>query len=87
MITTQKVLFYTFNTLCFKHFLCSNWPNWPNWPNWHIKYLTRLLISIYGNFFFWRLYIFKTGIQLKGMENPSAIQSLEKLRKQSTKGN
>ena len=63
VITTQKVLFYTFNTPCFEHFLCSNKPNW---PNWHMKYLERLLISVSSKFCcFWRLYISKVGIDLK----------------------
>ena len=71
VITTQKVLLYTFNTLFFEHFLCSNWPNW---PNWHINFLTSLLISVCGKFCcFWRLYIFKIGIQLKGMKNPIVV--------------
>ena len=78
--TTEKVLFFTFNTLCFEHFLFSNCPNW---PNWHIKYLVRLLINVCCNFCcFWRLYIFKTGIQLKQEEinSNSELQNLEESR-------
>ena len=34
VITTQKVLFYTFNALCFKHFCVVVLHLY---PNWHVK--------------------------------------------------
>ena len=62
-ITTQKVLFYTFDTLCFEHFLYSNWPNE---PSWHVKDLEMLLIKFYSMFgCFLGLYISRTRIQVK----------------------
>ena len=85
VITTQKVMFYTFNTLCFEHFLCSNWPKW---PNWHIKYLARLLISVCDKFCcFWRLYILKIGIQLKHEEinSNSELQSKKGIKQNQKK--
>ena len=45
LITTQKVLFYTFNSLCFKHFCVVVLHLY---PNWHVKDLTMTSNHICG---------------------------------------
>ena len=45
VITTQKVLFYTFNSLCFKHFCVVVLHLY---PNWHVKDLAMTFNHICG---------------------------------------
>ena len=45
MITTQKVLFYTFNSLCFKHFCVVALHIY---SNWHVKDLEMNSNHIFG---------------------------------------
>ena len=45
MITTQKVLFYTFNSLCFKHFCIVILHLY---SNWHVKDLAMTSNHICG---------------------------------------
>ena len=47
VITTQKMLFYTFNSLCFKHFFVVVLHLY---PNWHVKDLTMTSNHICGQF-------------------------------------
>ena len=73
------MLFYTFNTLCFEQFLCSNQPNE---SSWHVKDLAMLLIKFCGKFcYFQRLYVLKIGIQLKH-EEISSNSELQSIRRQ-----